>query len=158
MPHCAVVVATPILKLWPAYLFSSMPAAVSAPLTFATKRSLVSGYISYIEQIVMVDYPLPNPTITELSLDSDTSDYLLFLSHIYIPIFNIYTYMQKWLMKSHLSQTEILTLTTHMHTHTHTHTKKENILGGPDFIFPWGMDGIRDLPSPSYPPSNPDQG
>ena len=43
MPHCAAVVAAPIRKLWPAYLSSSVPAVESASLTFATKRSRVSG-------------------------------------------------------------------------------------------------------------------
>ena len=58
---------------------------------------------------------------------------------------------------------------TNRDTHTHSHTPKKkkkkeeeneekNVLGGSDFIFPWGMVGIRDLPSPSYPPSIPDQG
>ena len=48
---------------------------------------------------------------------------------------------------------------TSRHTHTHTHTHKtRSILGGSDFILPWDMDRIRDLPSPSYPSSILDQG
>ena len=46
MLHRAAVVAAPILKLWPAYAFWSIPVRVRASRTDATKRSLLRSFPS----------------------------------------------------------------------------------------------------------------
>ena len=43
IPCCAAVVATPILKLWPACLEASMPICVNASLNIRIKRVFVRG-------------------------------------------------------------------------------------------------------------------